>query len=142
MGKKRKLALYIDGENIPAKESQKIFSEARKLGIIESAKVYGIKNDLSTRAWSQSSSESDKLEDIRLKGKPKKNKVDDRIKKDIEKDIHRKNIDTYIIVSSDHGYVSSVNMVRENGKKAVVMGGSHTSKKLKGSCNRYINLNP
>ena len=142
MGKKRKLALYIDGENIPAKESQKIFAEARKLGTIEIAKVYGLKYDLSTRAWSHKTSEVNDLEDIRLKGKPKKNKVDNRIKADIDKDIRQnKKIDTYIIVSSDQGYSSSINKVRMEGKEAIVIGSRQTSKKLMKSCDKYINLN-
>lgn len=143
MCKRRKLALYIDGENIPAKESQKIFAEARKLGTIESAKVYGLKDDLRTRAWSHKTIGVNDFEDIRLKGKPEKNKVDNRIKADIDKDIKQhKNIDTYVIVSSDHGYVSSVNKIKEDGKRVIVIGGRQTSEKLKVACDRYINLNP
>ena len=97
---------------------------------------------MSTRAWSHKTSEVNDLEDIRLKGKPKKNKVDNRIKADIDKDIRQnKKIDTYIIVSSDQGYSSSINKVRMEGKEAIVIGSRQTSKKLMKSCDKYINLN-
>lgn len=47
--KKKNMALFIDGENIPAKESQRLFTIVKSIGELDYAKVYGIQKDKSTR---------------------------------------------------------------------------------------------
>ena len=77
--KKKNMALFIDGENIPARTSQRLFSIVNRIGELDYAKVYGIQKDKSTQAWSQVASEIEGLKDIRLCGGPGKNKVDKKI---------------------------------------------------------------
>lgn len=139
--KKKNMALFIDGENIPAKESQRLFSIVNGIGELDYAKVYGIQKDKSTRAWSQLALEMDDLKDIRLCGGPGKNKVDKKIQKDVSKEITiHKNIDIVVIATSDHGYVSSVKEMRSKGKKVIILGNRKTSNKLKKACNEYYCL--
>lgn len=76
MQKKRNTAIFIDGENIPAKKATIIMSEAKKRGVIDSAKVYGLQRDMATRQWSKIAKSMDIMKDIRLCGGPSKNKVD------------------------------------------------------------------
>lgn len=139
--KKKNMALFIDGENIPAKESQRLFTIVKGIGELDYAKVYGIQKDKSTRAWSQLALEIDELKDIRLCGGSGRNKVDRKIQKDLPREIlAHKNIDIIVIATSDHGYASSVRDMRGKGKKVVVIGNYKTSDKLKKSCSRYYCL--
>lgn len=139
--KKKNMALFIDGENIPAKVSQRIFTIVRNIGELDYAKVYGIQKDMSTRAWSQLALEKNELIDIRLYGGPGRNKVDKKIQKDVSKEIiTHKNIDIVVIATSDHGYVSSVEELRKKGKKVVILGNKKMSDKLKAACNQYYCL--
>lgn len=47
--KKKNMALFIDGENIPARTSQRLFSIVNRIGELDYAKVYGIQKDKSTQ---------------------------------------------------------------------------------------------
>lgn len=139
--KKKNLALFIDGENVPAKESKRIFQTIDALGELDYAKVYGIQKDMSTRAWSQQANDIPKLKDIRLSGGPNKNKVDRKIQEDITKELGtHKNIDIVVIATSDHGYVPVVKLARNSGKRVVIIGNRATSKKLMNECNEFICL--
>lgn len=139
--KKKNMALFIDGENIPARTSQRLFSIVNRIGELDYAKVYGIQKDKSTQAWSQVASEIEGLKDVRLYGGPGRNKVDKKIQKDVSKEIiTHKNIDIVVIATSDHGYVDSVKEMRSKGKKVIILGNRKTSNKLKKACNEYYCL--
>lgn len=139
--KKKNIALYIDGENIPAKSSAQIFMCVRNMGVLDYAKVYGIQKDKSTYAWSKCALEIEELKDIRLYGGPGKNKVDNKIQRDVKKEIsNHKNIDIVVIVTSDHGYATSIRDMRSKGKRVVVIGNHNMSEKLKKSCSKYYCL--
>lgn len=139
--RKKKMVLFIDGENIPAKESQKIFNEIKDIGELDYAKVYGIKKDLSTRAWSERAIENPILKDIRLCGGPGKNKVDHKIQKDVVREVLlNKNIEIVVIATSDHGYSNSIKELQAKGKKVIVIGSKKTAKSLVAACDKYIML--
>lgn len=139
MQKKRNTAIFIDGENIPAKKATSIMCEARKRGVIDSAKVYGLQNDKATRQWSYIAKTTADMKDIRLYGKPSKNKVDKKIKKDTIHDVSEAtNIDIVIIASSDHGYSDNIRQLRTMGKRVVVIGEAKAPKKLRQACNEFV----
>ena len=127
--REKKVVLFIDGENIPAKESQKIFNEIKDIGELEQAKVYGIQKDLSTRAWSERALGNPILKDIRLCGGSGKNKVDHKIQKDVAREVLlNKNIEIVVIATSDHGYSPSIKELQAKGKKVIVIGSKKTAK--------------
>lgn len=141
MEKKRNTAVFIDGENIPAKKAGDIMDIIKKdkKVTIDYIKVYGIQKDRSTRSWTDVASYTEKMKDIRLYGPPAKNKVDNKIIKDAEESTQRNpNVDIYYIVSSDHGYTSAVAELRKKGKRVVVIGEEKAPKKLRDSANRFI----
>ncbi|MCR5487421.1 MAG: NYN domain-containing protein [Lachnospiraceae bacterium] len=133
----KKVAVYIDGENIPAKEASKIFYTAQRIGGMVSAKVYGIQKDPGTKGWSEEASRRAGLKDIRLCGGPGRNKVDKKIQKDIAKDPDC--ADVIILATSDHGYAECVRDARNKGKKVIGIGRQKT-KKLMEVCDAYIRL--
>ena len=140
MKKKRNSAVYIDGENIPAKKAELIMKEICKRGVIDQAKVYGIQKDRSTRAWSGVAKEGD-LQDIRLYGGPAHNKVDQKIKKDIALDERNvSNLDIVFLVTSDHGYAKKKKKMRRLGKRVVVIGEEKTPLSLRSACSEFVEI--
>ena len=133
----KKVAVYIDGENIPAKEASKIFYTAQRIGGMVSVKVYGIQKDPCTKEWSEEASRRAGLKDIRLCGGPGRNKVDRKIQKDIAKDAD--GADVIILATSDHGYAECVRNARKKGKQVIGIG-MQGSKNLVKSCDAYIRL--
>ena len=85
-----------------------ILNVARNAGIVDEAKVYGLSKDMRTVRWTKEAEKSSELKDVRLKGRPRKNKVDERIKRDMLKTTReRKNVDIFVLASSDHGWYKS-----------------------------------
>lgn len=139
--KKKKMGLYIDGENISAEKYPIICDYISQIGELYKAKVYARQKDVRTRKWSDLAKENENLKDIRLYGPPGKNKVDKKIQRDIEYDVYAdKNLDIIVIATSDHGFVSIVRKARESGKKVVVLGNRNTSKKLREACSCFYDL--
>lgn len=121
--KKRNTALFIDGENISAGYADIIMKIANRQGEIYSAKVYGRQCDTYTREWSETAKFRSELKDIRLCGGPEKDKVDRKIQKDaLNMSMEAKNVDIYIFATSDQGYVPTIEKLRKQGKRVVVIG--------------------
>ena len=136
--KKRNTWVYIDGENVPERKYGAIKEAVSQIGVRDCSKVYGLKNDKSTKAWTECSRKEKGLRDVRLKGKPEKNKVDRKIKKDIRRDIREnKGMDVIVIVSSDKGFRDIVEEGRKAGKKVVVIGEEKTAGKLREACSEF-----
>lgn len=130
--------MYIDGENIPEKKYEDIDTLISKRDKVINAKVYGLQNDNSTKAWSKRAQKNDKLKDIRLFGQPEKNKVDRKIIRDIRRDIrNHKKIDRIIIVSSDKDFAAPIREIKEEGIKVTVIGESKSSSELRKSCDEF-----
>lgn len=137
--KKKNTALFIDGENISAKESSKIFEVVRRVGRLDQAKVYGLQKDPRTSVWSQLAKKNEFLKDVRLCGGPAPDKVDKKIQKDIASTIRKqKNIDIVVIASCDHGYAPIVKQARAAGKRVIIIGTKNTSKKTVLACNKFV----
>lgn len=139
MGKKRNTAIFIDGENIGAKKANQIFSVAKKCGITDYIKVYGRQKDNRTKRWSEVAKRTQRMKDIRLYGGPQKDKVDKKIQRDTLMAITRTpNIDIFLIVTSDHGYVQNIKELREKGKRVVVVGEDNSPVTLRNAGNEFI----
>ena len=131
------IALFIDGENISSKYAEQIMEILSDYGKIAVKKVYGLQKDECTKKWSSKAKEND-IKDIRLAGKPQKNKVDKKIIKDIKKTIHgQRNINTVCIVSCDGGYANIIKDIQDNGIMAIAIGTKKASKKLKDVCDIF-----
>ena len=141
MHKKRNTAVFIDGENMPAKKAKAILKAAKKRGVIDTVKVYGLQKDQTTKKWSEVALTTEGMKDIRLSGGPARNKVDKKIKKDIIHNVKAAaNVDIVIIVSSDHGYAENIRELRLMGKHVVVIGEEKAPKSLRQSCNEFVQV--
>ena len=134
------IALFIDGENISSKYAEQILEIANDIGTIAVAKVYGLQKDESTKKWTEKASENE-IKDIRLCGKPEKNKVDNKIIKDMKKVILDHSwINTICIASCDGGYAEVLKELRDLGLTTVAIGKKNLSNKLKDVCNEIYEL--
>ena len=134
------IALFIDGENISSKYAEQILEIANDIGTIAVAKVYGLQKDECTKKWTEKASKKE-IKDIRLCGKPEKNKVDKKIIKDMKKVILDHSwINTICIASCDGGYAETLSELRNLGLTIVAIGTKHLSNKLKEVCDEFKEL--
>ena len=132
--------LLIDGENVGAKKATAILDAVRSQGKLYEGKVYGRQKDIHTRRWSDKAKECG-ISDIRLYGGPKKNKVDNKIKKDARRLIDQhKNIDIVCIATNDSGFVDIIKELQAKGKRVVVIGEKPASNSLRTACNQFVEI--
>ena len=79
MKKRKKVAVYIDGENISARKLDKINAIFEREGQLISASVYRRKNDKFTKRWHNISRRRKSINEISLHGTPQRDKIDKRI---------------------------------------------------------------
>ena len=138
--KKKNTLLLIDGENISYKRADSIMKAVKDQGVLYAGKVYGRQKDASTKGWSEKAKEYE-IQDIRLYGKPQKDKADKKIVKDARKEVARnKNIDVVCIVTSDGGYVDTIKELRSQGKRVVIVGEKKAPEALRKACSRFIEI--
>ena len=134
------IALFIDGENISSNYAEKILEITNNIGTIAVAKVYGLQKDESTKKWTEKASDNE-IKDIRLCGKPEKNKVDKKIIKDMKKVILDHSwINTICIVSCDGGYAEVLKELRDLGLTIVAIAKKNLSHELKEVCDEIYEL--
>ena len=137
---KKNTELLIDGENMSYRNADTIMDVVASQGILFEAKVYGRQKDMRTRRWSEEARKHG-LKDIRLYGGPQKNKVDDKIIRDAKRILnHDKNIDIFVIATSDSDYVDIIKELRTSGKRVVVVGDRNAPDSLRNSCNKFIEI--
>ena len=97
-----------------------------------------MQKDEHTKGWTEEAKKGG-LIDIRLSGSPEKDKVDKKISKDTKKAIRdQKNLDIVCIATSDGGYVDTVNELRSQGKRVVIIGEDKTPDELRDACSEFI----
>lgn len=138
--KKKNTLLLIDAENVSHKKVDVIMRCVELQGVMDKGKVYGRQKDPHIKGWAKTTREYG-LEDIRLSGPPQKDKVDKKIQKDARREIsEHKNLDIVCLVTSDSGYVDTVDALRSRGKRVVVMGEKKASEALRKSCSQFIEI--
>lgn len=132
--------LFIDAENIGSSKFTKIYKELKKIGLNSTVRVYSLQKDSRLKNWHKTARKYS-LEDIRLYGKRVKNMCDNKIIKDILKKLGScKQVKNICIASSDSDFCSILKEVGAKGIKTFVFGEKNTSKKLRSSCNRFIEV--
>ena len=137
---KKNTELLIDGENMSYRNADTIMDVVASQGILFEAKVYGRQKDMRTRRWSEEARKHG-LKDIRLYGGPQKNKFDDKIIRDAKRILnHDKNVDIFVIATSDSDYIDIIKELRTSGKRVVVVGDRNASDSLRNSCTKFIEI--
>ncbi|WP_416860810.1 NYN domain-containing protein [Helicobacter ganmani] len=142
MGKK-KVALFIDAENISANYAKFIFDNASVYGKVSIKRIYADWENGSTKQWKEAIAEYS----IKAIQCPcfisKKNSSDMFLIADALEVLYETNIQTFIIVSSDSDYLPLVQKLKEKGKK--ILGFGMQNKAIKPyvhSFNKFIYFAP
>lgn len=139
--KPKRIAVFIDGENISHKKASAILEKSENRGEIAFTRVYGVQNNNSDKCWIKTSNELN-IKHIRLAGGSKKNKVDKKMFEEILKEANKKDhSDTIVIATNDADFAPVVKEARGLGVRVVIMGlKSSLSDKLKGACDSFLYL--
>jgi uncharacterized LabA/DUF88 family protein len=138
--KNKNLVVLIDAENVSYKYAEQIYQEILEMGEIFEARYYAMQKDLHTKAWNDIAKEYG-IKKILLYGEAKKNKVDEKIIKDAKSILQKhKNVDIFCIVSRDGDYAELVMLLRNFGKRVVVLGPEGISQKLIDEANKTIQI--
>jgi len=135
----KRIALFIDGENISSRKAKVIFKNVRQRGDLVSAKVYGLQKDASTLNWKTVAGEIKLLQDIRLSGGPEENKVDKKIQKDARQLIKNdNNIDIICFATSDAGFTETIKLIQQQGKNVILICENKAPDKLKNAADKCV----
>lgn len=115
------ISLYIDAENVGAQHADRIMNLVKEKGKVVEKNYYNRQKDNSTVHWKETAKKY-KLKNISMYGKPEKDKIDKKIKKDIRKTLANEAVDIICLVTSDGGYEDIVKEVKRFGKEIIVMG--------------------
>ena len=136
---KKKTIILVDGENVSAKNADKIVTISNRLGTVAERKVYHHQNDQSTRAWTEKS-KGGEYKDIQLYGRPAKDKVDRKMQKDARQYLKNPDVARLCIVTSDGGFRCLAEDAVAAGKILCFIGGKTPSRKLRNTGAQFMKL--
>lgn len=122
MDNERKVALFIDAENVGAEYADKVMSVARGYGELIIKRIYGGSKTRPIAEWREKSGEYAILSEIRYVYTAKKNASDIALAVDVMNTLHERNIDVFCIASSDSDFTALAHELRERGKRVIGMG--------------------
>lgn len=122
MDNEKKVALFIDAENVGAEYADKVMGVARGYGELIIKRIYGGSKTRPIADWREKSGEYAILSEIRYVYTAKKNASDIALAVDVMNTLHERNIDVFCIASSDSDFTALAHELRERGKKVIGMG--------------------
>ncbi|ENA0005157.1 NYN domain-containing protein, partial [Campylobacter jejuni] len=128
----KSIAIFIDAENIPAKYAKSIFDIASDYGEVIIKRIYGDWTQKNIQGWREQIAEYSLIAMQQFNFAANKNSSDMYLITEIMSIFYEKNIDIFVIVSSDSDYTSLIQKLRENKKQVIGMG-------LEKSIKSYIN---
>lgn len=118
----KKVALFIDAENVGAEYADRVMGVARGYGELIIKRIYGGSKTRPIADWREKSGEYAILSEIRYVYTAKKNASDIALAVDVMNTLHERNIDVFCIASSDSDFTALAHELRERGKKVIGMG--------------------
>jgi uncharacterized protein (TIGR00288 family) len=135
----KKFAVFIDGDNICAKDYVTVIKEIATYGDILIKRVYGDWTTSNMNSW----------KDVLVKEpaatcqqfRSGKNATDTRIIMDaMEMMIHNTNINAFCIVSTDADFYGMALRLRENGKYVLGVGKEQSKQIWQDACDKFVKL--
>ena len=128
---KKNTMVFIDAENVSSTYAASIENEIRDIGNVQEIRYYAMQKDSTTANW-KGTIKVYGYKPILMAGEREKNKIDNKIIRDVKKVLNEnKSIDIFVIVSRDGDYTELVRFLRSNRKRVVILAPKNTSKKLK-----------
>ena len=138
---KKNTMVFIDAENVSSTYAASIENEIWDIGNVAEVRYYAMQKDPATANWKPTIKEYG-YKPILMAGKREKNKIDNKIIRDVKKVLNEnKSIDIFVIVSRDGDYTELVRFLRSNRKRVVILASKNTSKKLKNASSESRTIN-
>lgn len=129
----RRIAVLVDGDNVSAKHSARVFTEARKLGRIDFARVYAAANRqtdwLITPGYRV------------MHAGVGKNAADLLLSIDAMELALVGGVEAFVLVTSDRDYTHLAQRLRERGLHVVGIGEEKAPEDFRLSCSEFVQLN-
>jgi len=128
---KKNTMVFIDAENVSSDHAASIEKEIWDIGNVAEVRYYAMQKDPATANWKTTIKEYG-YKPILMAGEREKNKIDNKIIRDVIKVLNdNKSIDIFVIISRDGDYTELVRFLKSNRKRVVILAPKNTSKKLK-----------
>jgi len=138
--KERKIALFIDGENIPAKFAPLIMEKLQALGDVFIRRVYGNWQRQTLCGWNKQILKYGLNAVQQTAFVPRKNSSDMAITIDAMDALAGKQADTFAIISSDSDFTPLVMRLREENIYVIGMGNSQTVQSFRQACSEFVSF--
>ncbi|MCP5075505.1 MAG: NYN domain-containing protein [Rhodobacteraceae bacterium] len=133
-----KLAVLIDGDNIPAKYAEAIFEEAATFGEISMRRVYGDFSDNRLGKWNEKQVSLGIVAQHVPSNSTGKNATDIALVIDAIDFLHSGRYEGFFIVSSDGDFTRLAHRIREEGKDVYGIGEEKAPAAFRNACKRFI----
>ncbi len=136
----KRVALFIDADNAPAKKFEYVLSEIAKYGTITIRKAYGNWKNSSLKSWEEILHEY-AIQPIQQYDLTKgKNASDIALVIDVIDVMYTKNTDVFCLVSSDCDFTPLVTRVLAEGKVVLGFGERKTPIAFVNACSKFLYL--
>ncbi len=135
-----RLAVLIDGENVPARDAAALFAKVASLGNPIIRRVYGDFTRSGVNAWPKVISQHGGSAEQAGHTSAGKNASDIALVVDAMDMLHKRAVDGFCIVSSDGDFSSLAKRIREDGLKIYAFGHGGGSASLRAACDGYFAL--
>jgi hypothetical protein len=135
-----RLAVLIDGENVPAKDAGPLFAQVAKLGNPIIRRVYGDFTKVNVKDWPKIISDHGGSAHQSGHTSAGKNASDIAMVVDAMDFLHRNSVDGFCIVSEDGDFTSLAKRAREDGFRVYCFGHNKAPAALKAACDGFFLL--
>lgn len=132
-----KMAVLIDAENISYKDISLIFNELKQRGTLVIKRVFGNIESIN-KNWKESCNENGITINTQFNYTTGKNVSDISLTIEAMDILYTKQINTFVIISSDSDYTGLASRLREENKYVIGIGEQKTPPSLRRACDDFI----
>lgn len=132
------LAVLIDADNIPARHAAAILKEITRYGEPALRRVYGDWSSDALNNWRKQVKELGLVARQESANTTGKNASDIGLVIDAMDIVHTKQMDGFVLVSSDSDFTALANRLREDGLEVIGIGEAKAPVSLRNVCNRFL----
>ena len=137
METEKKYALLIDADNVSPKYMDLVLRETKTLGDVSIRRIYGDWTEIGKHSWKECLLENSLTPIQQYSYTTGKNASDSAMIIDAMDILYTREIDGFVIVSSDSDFTKLAMRLRESGKYVVGMGESKTPSPFVKTCERF-----
>ena len=141
MADEKKIALFIDADNIPAKYGKLIIESLQSRGEIFIRRIYGNWEKNSLHGWNEYILKYGLNAVQQMDFTVGKNATDMSLTIDAMDVLHQRQAEIFAIVSGDSDFTPLAVKLRERGVYVVGLGKEQASTSFRSACNEFVDLN-